>query len=649
MRGIGVKLASVLTLLTVGWTGIGPSAAQDGNATAAVMQTADAVFSKAVAEGRTAGAVVAYVDGSGAATMRSYGFEDMGRGIPLEGTTSELPIASVTKTFTALAVAQLYEAGKIKSLRDPANLYLKRFHLPKFEGTEVTLWDLLHHRAGFEEASFDTLSYRVTTDEPSVAEYERLSPNVVRKPGTISGYSNFGASVLGAVVQDVSGERYADYLKEHIFQPLGMNHTFASYTTPLANEAVAYDLSDKSKPRRLKTIYPAPIIAPAGGIITTAWDIALYMQALLADGGGSVISQRTRDLLLQQSEADNPLVGGFGLLYETLSLGGVRVAHHGGVLPGFRSEMLLLPDQGKGLFVFLMNWDTPPPVPFTWPYYRNLLLGAKRSGAPSLDMPDALVPLLGAMLGPDAFSAAKFPKPAAGAVNLDPRVLFGTYLTTRSVETTMFRLRSLLFADTMTVEPGTGGLKINGRDGYKQIRPGLFASPHSPQLAGFFKDPGTGRMAASMTMQPSAYVKTTFFWERPAILMGAFQILTAIVATGLLAAMWMSDNRFQRWGRWAAIGSALCAIAIPVILFGWRNDLDDLVGESGRFIAARAAANLLLLSAGALCLSVALDWLRNGLLFPAGWSSWHRIAMTVAAIALCCFYADINYLGFRFP
>ncbi len=164
------------------------------------------------------------VQGDRTLLTRGYGYADWAERSPVIPDETQFRIASITKTFTATAVAQLLERGLIKSLDDPANMYLKRTQLAQSFGEDVTVWDLLTHRAGYEDSSLGRGAFG--HELPLVPEViAAATPQIVRKRDTVSVYSNFGVSILGIMIEDITGQLMEDYLRENIFQPLGMTNS----------------------------------------------------------------------------------------------------------------------------------------------------------------------------------------------------------------------------------------------------------------------------------------------------------------------------------------------------------------------------------------------------------------------------------------
>src|SRR5689334_21412667 len=155
--------------------------------------------------GRIGPAVIVVVDQGKLIAARAYGFEDGRHTRPATLDRSLFGVASVSKVFTATAVAQLMEQGRIRSLDDPINLYLKRIKIPRNHGREITIRQLLTHTAGFEELTY---GFYTSSDERTPADGRQLRhflPGFARPAGGFLDYSNFGAAILGLAIEDLSG------------------------------------------------------------------------------------------------------------------------------------------------------------------------------------------------------------------------------------------------------------------------------------------------------------------------------------------------------------------------------------------------------------------------------------------------------------
>lgn len=317
---------------------------------------------------------------------KGYGYADLAHRKPVDPGRTLFRVASVSKLFTATAVMQLVEQGAL-NLRQDVNRYLGRLKLEETFSRPVTLADLLTHTAGFDER-FIGMAARTEDEAKPLGEYlaARMPPRVLL-PGELISYSNHGIGLAGHLVEQVSGESFAQYVDENIFRPLRMRRTSFLLPPHLADDlATGYEY-------RQGAYHPLPFdylyqLAPAGSLNATANDIARFMIAHLQLGryeGTRILQEATaRDMHRQHFTQHSRLPGfayGFYEHYENHQ----RALVHGGSWYGFASLLFLLPEQNVGFFVacnrqqprlahelaarFLDRYyppheKTPPPQPF---------------------------------------------------------------------------------------------------------------------------------------------------------------------------------------------------------------------------------------------------------------------------------------------
>jgi CubicO group peptidase (beta-lactamase class C family) len=271
-------------------------------------------------------------------------------------------IASISKTFTAIAVLQLWERGLV-DLDAPASEYLRAYDLEPVDPSwrPATLRHLLTHTAGIPEVVPVRGAFRRDFGEsvelgaplPSLAEHYHGRLPLVAEPGTRFRYGNHGFATLGQIVEDVTGEPLSRYFREHIFAPLGMENSDlvrSDRVTPRL--ATGYEMG-RAGP---KTVAPREFVtAGAASVYSTSRDMARYLAALLGHGSndhGSVLrSESVADLFAPQYRPD-PRIPGIGLAFWRVDLGGRAAVEHQGTLPGFHSQVFLSPDDGVAVMAF---------------------------------------------------------------------------------------------------------------------------------------------------------------------------------------------------------------------------------------------------------------------------------------------------------
>ncbi len=301
----------------------------------------------------------------------SFGQANLGGKIPAT-TKSLFRIASMSKSFTALAILQLRDAGKL-SLDDPVSKYLpemKRLTYLWTDAPEITIRHLMTHSAGFPEDN--PWGDRQLAD--SDAELIGLIAGGVsfsNVPGVSYEYSNLGFALLGQIVQAVSGIEFQEYTKRHIFEPLGMNSTVWEYErAPAERLALGYDWVDDAWVNIPLEHHGA--FGAMGGLITSIEDFTRYVALHLSawpprsDEESPVLKRSSLrkmhhpwqfaalmpDYRYPNGRACAAVRAyGFGLGWFRDCEGRVTVGHSGG-LPGFGSNWTMMPDYGLAVMSF---------------------------------------------------------------------------------------------------------------------------------------------------------------------------------------------------------------------------------------------------------------------------------------------------------
>jgi CubicO group peptidase (beta-lactamase class C family) len=277
-------------------------------------------------------------------------------------------IASMTKSFTAMAILKLRDEGKL-ALDDPAERYvpeLKGLKYPTTDSPRVTVRHLLSHAEGFPEDNPWGDQQLAATEEEFSAMLRRGIP-FSNPPGIAYEYSNYGFAILGRIVQNVSKMPYRQYIAAEILQPLGMTSTTLEPSSVAADRlAQGYRWEDeqwKEEPQLRDGAFGA-----MGGMLTSLNDLARYVSAYVAawpprNGPETAPLSRASLREMQQIWRSRPATvtrsaaggveltaGGYGYglgISQTCDFGHV-VAHSGG-LPGFGSQMRWLPEYGVAL------------------------------------------------------------------------------------------------------------------------------------------------------------------------------------------------------------------------------------------------------------------------------------------------------------
>jgi CubicO group peptidase (beta-lactamase class C family) len=277
--------------------------------------------------------------------IRGFGVTSLEHPQPV-GAHTVFPIASISKTFAATAALRLAEQGKL-DLRDPV-----RKHLPDFRvaddavSREVTLWHLLTHTSGWEgqvsgpDRGEDTLRHFVAT----IADLMQLAP-----PGAAWSYNNAGFSVLGRVMEVVTNTSINRAMRELVFDPVGLEHAGTT-----AGEFITYPFALGHGRRggaapTLQRPFSASTSVTAGGVGVCLTDLLAYARFHMGDGtsarGERLLPQaaleRLRAPQLRKHSTDDEI----GLGWHLRTVGGLKVAAHGGTLAGHVLLLEMVPDR----------------------------------------------------------------------------------------------------------------------------------------------------------------------------------------------------------------------------------------------------------------------------------------------------------------
>ena len=256
----------------------------------------------------------------------------------------QFQIASVSKSFVAVSILQLVEAGKL-TLDQTIDKYF-----PDMPNAElITIHQLLTHTSGLYSGDDLTNYSQVTTVDEIIAPAFKSSNLYYEEPGTYSIYSNLGYDVLGAVIEQVSGQTYADYIEEHVLIPAGMTQSGLNMEgLVLENMATAYN-GNISEGDEAKVLHPS-FGYSSGGLHSTAMDLYKYDRALHSN---LLISQESYDLMTQESSKVGTKSYGYGWYVNT---GVEDTVSHPGNLIGWHS-MLLRHQEDKVTVILLTNHD----------------------------------------------------------------------------------------------------------------------------------------------------------------------------------------------------------------------------------------------------------------------------------------------------
>jgi CubicO group peptidase (beta-lactamase class C family) len=281
---------------------------------------------------------------------RSFGFSSFSKSEPMNIETT-FQLASISKTFTASAVLMLQRDSLIR-IDDPVKKYI-----PEFPFSNITVRHLLTHTSGLQNYMWLVERNWKKKERPTNEDILKLfishSKNLNFRPGTRFEYSNSGYVFLGLLIERVSGQSFAQYIHENIFDPLGMERSFVydlHNPRSINNRAFGYR---KAKGRNV-VIPDDALDGPLGdkGIFSSVHDLYKWDQALY---GNDLLPPDMRQEAFQKARLNNDTLVNYGLGWRLQTYIGKNIVHHPGRWHGFRTSFKRFPDDRTTIIVLSNN------------------------------------------------------------------------------------------------------------------------------------------------------------------------------------------------------------------------------------------------------------------------------------------------------
>lgn len=658
------KYCHVLLLIIVLIGNLQISYAQQATKIHSIAKEMDRYLGLAVEQRRASGIAAGMIVDGELVFLQGYGFEGPDMKTPVDPDKTIFSIGSITKVFTATAVAQLIREGRIESIDDPANRYFKRIQLPVWDGKQISISDLLTHRAGFEDSIYGLLA-ESKSDLPLNSEdiLQRI-PKQIRRPGEISVYSNAGYGILGALVEDITGMTLSDYFHSHITGPLGMRNTYLRYeNTDPPKIAQPYKFKRDGSTQLIAQNWAYhPFISASASIVSTASDMLTFLVAHLPvshEKAPTVIDSEIRHMMQKQITTNHPQVSGFGMSFVVHDRNGVRIVENAGSGPGFQATFILIPEMRTGLVVLIMGGGESLSLSDR---IRNLFAkrgkdsaaGDNGAAIKSLNMFEVRQEFLNAVIG--EYIPSGFTKPEKLSSQIS-----GMYRNERRPQSTVEALLSSGEIITIERESDTE-LVINGESGYQAVNNQMFWKAKIAPLA---KD-STSSDIYTFTLDESGKVKyvTTHLGIdifRPVMVapntlrcVGLFLLLTA--ATGIVGLIYPAQTKYQKFSVRIAslLGATSTVFLLSLIVAGLMGGdfLFSIAFSDLRFfILLIILANIIALISVSLIPFVVYDWKQSqsGLTKLELIRNVHHSVVLFSGLTLILIFDYFNLIGFRTP
>ena len=427
--------APVPWLWTLLWFGLaGSKPVLDGPA---INRQIDQLVADHVAHSGVPGVVVTITDGHRVVLARGWGVADLESGRPMDPDHTLVRIASLSKTFTATAVAQLEDQGRLELDADVDD-YLTRAKTAGAFSAPITVRQLMAHTSGYINFNSGRVSAAPIHPEDFEAFIARTMPPRMHPPGTAVLYTNHGNALAGLVVQNITGVGFSDHVRRTILEPLEMTNTAYYVDAHQPELSRSYEVSDDGSVSPWPYEYFATV--PASAVHTTARDMGSYLMLHATDGtvhGNEVLTPAAMTRMRTPSPTIHSALGEYHYTFAPTHVLGRPARAHGGSVPAFLSRMVIFDDAGVGVFVAQNAFG---------PNIAEAVVNAVAAALPAADTPPALAPI-------------------GDGRPVDPSALVGEYRMLDKHETAAFtRARAVLSQPPMRVDLDDDGyVAVKGR------------------------------------------------------------------------------------------------------------------------------------------------------------------------------------------
>ena len=629
---------------------------------AQVEDWANSYFAEKLEAHQMTGAAISVFQDGRIIFAKGYGYEDLSRKRPFNPQLTKVRVCSNSKVIVATALMQFVDRGIIKNLSDPANHYLKRIKLPKKDGKDITIFDLLTHRTGFSAAYFGPGTDKAVSAPVRPELYKKLLPDMILPPGELSSYANAALAIQGAIIEDLTGQELGEYLKGHVFKPSGMANTLYHHR-PGEPEGLAtpYRLYPDGSVTPVPFIAKHPVYAPSGGVISTATDMAGFLIKHVDEGRSAdneILKPETYRAMHRRQVGNHPAMSGLGLQFFTDTHNGEPVASHGCGLPGFTTKFGIFPESNSGFFISVVSAEKELSLTESLLSALAPARMAPKDGCCLKEPINAFDPydaFIETFLGERVEDKSQVLLQDEQRHDLNDYV--GEYVRYRSVQGNILSMINFAFT-TPVSHHEEGGLQI-GEDGpFFEIATDLFQHKRDGSLRFAFIRNDSGKVA-SLVWNSSGSAYKTRLYSDPVSFQKFFSVLLIVSITGLVALCWPAATKSERLATMlpsCIVLGFVTALACFFAGFDADSDIASIkaylnVGRSGRLWALAFAGNLIALCIGAM---IWFAW-RSHLDNYWGWGvkgvirRVHFSIIAFAGLLTAPYFFTFHILGFQLP
>ena len=289
---------------------------------------------------------------------RGYGVANIETGKPVTLDT-RFRIASISKTFTATGILQLRDAGKLR-LDDPVSKVLDWFDLRYRDAPEITIRNLLTHTSGLPRDSVNAMWTDCEAPDWDDFVAQTRSRQPTRAPYEDYAYSNLGFSLLGGIIAVVSGQSWADYLRQHVLEPLGMTETYPVPNAEDARLATGYTREKNDNKREAFPFWKMNAFEASANFASSVNDLVKYAGFHLGLTGNTVLSPYTLFDMHRVHWLEDGWKGGYGLGMALHKIKDWDISGHGGGYPGYLTAFTVCREHNTGVIALTNSLGSNP-------------------------------------------------------------------------------------------------------------------------------------------------------------------------------------------------------------------------------------------------------------------------------------------------